>query len=851
MATGLVIQSLAGAVPNELLALIKDVLKKSFACKENCKRLQKTLEGIIPVLDDAFKSSVELSQPSQKMLGELYQQLREGQKLVTSCSKVRRLNIYSSYKYANKIQGLDSYIVDFTQKKGWAHICSEVHSLRVQQDQLVTMGHRMEVKLENIEHKVEDKLEEIGHKIDAVREESDLKFIADQMDQFEIGKRASQSSVPELPDFRVGLKGLVYELKKRLLRNDAPLLGVIGMGGSGKTTVAIALCNNNEVKGHFKERIVFERVSQSPNLKGLLERMWDKIVREKRPEFHDVEDAHQQLQQRLRQMEPQPTLVVLDDVWEIDHLEKLLFEGKGYKTLVTTRNNNVVKSDYRYDLPCLREQDAVSLFCFSAFDRKSIPDTADGNLVKEVIAECKGLPLALKVIGRSLHDQPPAAWITAKDKLSQGQTISEYHKTEVLKRMATSIDILEEDVRECFLDMGIFPEARKMSADPLLDLGVYVHKLKWTAAYTILIELASRNLVTLVNNQKGTLGNPYGCSGELSLIQHDVLRDLSIYWTEQEPIIERRKRFIMPQKVDSIRKMWKKHAERDFNAEIVSFHTGSMEEKDWCQMKFPNAKALILNFSASEYFLPPFMQSMDKLKVLIIVNHNSKRATLKGISVLSSLTRLKVIRLERVIVPPLQEYCQSWQKLEKLSLVLCEGCGNTTGLHMGAYLNFPRLLELAIDHCSDLRELSTSICSLTTLKRLSVTNCHDLQKLSEDIGNLSSLQMLKLYACPSLKELPDSVCKLRQLQFLDISLCGHLKQLPDQLGQLSSLKELDMRECSRVKQLPRSARDLRSLVHVICDEKIRHQWSSIKVSAIPSLRVEVAEEHFHLDWLED
>lgn len=847
----MVIQSLAGAVTGELLGIIKDVLKTSFACKENCKRLQKTLEGIMPVLADDTKSNVELSQPSQSMLSELHQELQKGAKLVKNCSKLSRLNIYKSYKYANKIQCLELYIVNFTQTKGWVHICSELRSLREQQHNLENIGHKMEDKLENIEHKMEDKLEKIEHKIDAIREESEIKFIADQMDQWEIGKRAFESNVPELPDFRVGLKGLVYELKKRLLHNDAPLLGVIGMGGSGKTTVAIALCNDTEVKGHFKERIVFERVSQSPNLKGLLERMWEKIVGGKTPDFHDIEDAHLQLQQRLRQMEPQPTLVVLDDVWEIDHFEKLLFDGKGYKTLVTTRNNNVVKSDYRYDLPCLRQQDAVSLFCFSAFDRKSIPETADHNLVKEVIAECKGLPLALKVIGRSLHGQPHAAWMTAKDKLSQGQTISEYHKTEVLKRLKTSIDILEEEVRECFLDMGIFPEARKISADPLLDLGVYVHKLKWTAAYTILIELASRNLVTLVNNQKGTLGNPYGSSGELSLIQHDVLRDLAIYLTEQEPTIERRKRFIMPQKADSIRKMWKKHADCDFNAEIVSFHTGSMEEKDWCQMNFPNAKALILNFSASEYFLPPFIQSMNKLKVLIIVNHNSKRATLKGITVLSSLTRLRVVRLERVIVPPLQEYCQSWQKLEKLSLVLCEGCGNTTGLHMGVYLNFPRLLEFSIDHCSDLRELPTSICNLTTLKRLSVTNCHDLHKLSDDIGNLNSLQMLKLYACPSLKELPYSICKLRQLQLLDISLCGYLKELPDQLGQLSSLKELDMRECSRVKRLPKSASDLRSLVHVICDEKIRHHWSSIKASTIPRLWVEVAEEHFHLDWLED
>ena len=125
MAEGLVIQSLAGAVPFELLGIIKYVLNKSFSCKENCKRLQKTLEGITPVLLDNFTSSVELSQPSQKLLNKLYQQLQEGEMLVKAYSKLSRLNIFRSYKYTNKIEGLDLYIVNFTQTKGWAHICSE------------------------------------------------------------------------------------------------------------------------------------------------------------------------------------------------------------------------------------------------------------------------------------------------------------------------------------------------------------------------------------------------------------------------------------------------------------------------------------------------------------------------------------------------------------------------------------------------------------------------------------------------------------------------------------------------------------------------------------------------------
>jgi hypothetical protein len=65
-----------------------------------------------------------------------------------------------------------------------------------------------------------------------------------------------------------------------------------------------------------------------------------------------------------------PTLVVLDDVSQIDHLKKLLYEGKmlqNTQKLITTRNTIVVKSGYRYDLQCLREPDAVSLLCYSTF----------------------------------------------------------------------------------------------------------------------------------------------------------------------------------------------------------------------------------------------------------------------------------------------------------------------------------------------------------------------------------------------------------------------------------------------------------------------------------------------------
>lgn len=138
--------------------------------------------------------------------------------------------------------------------------------------------------------------------------------------------------------------------------------------------------------GVFQNNIIFITVSQSPNLKGILETMWKKIVRKKKPEFQNVEDAHRQLQQQLLR-QAKRTLVVLDDVWSRENLENLLFKGEGYKTLVTTRDCSTVPtttSTRLYELPLLDDANALPLFCFWAFGQKSIPSNADEQLVKQV-----------------------------------------------------------------------------------------------------------------------------------------------------------------------------------------------------------------------------------------------------------------------------------------------------------------------------------------------------------------------------------------------------------------------------------------------------------------------------------
>jgi len=104
----------------------------------------------------------------------------------------------------------------------------------------------------------------------------------------------------------------------------------------------------------------------------LLGRMWDKIAGGRKPNFCNIEDARIQLQEKLYQLHPQPTLVVLDDIWKMDDLDKLLFKGEGYTTLITTRNNDIIISDdERYEKQLLEMSHAVPLFCYWAFGKKT------------------------------------------------------------------------------------------------------------------------------------------------------------------------------------------------------------------------------------------------------------------------------------------------------------------------------------------------------------------------------------------------------------------------------------------------------------------------------------------------
>lgn len=286
----------------------------------------------------------------------------------------------------------------------------------------------------------------------------------------------------------------------------------------------------------------------------------------------------------------------------------------------------------------------------------------------------------------------------------------------------------------------------------------------------------------------------------------------------------------------------------------MKFHhlmTGEMREMDWFRIEFPKAKVLILNFSSDEYFLPPFIDDMPRLRALIVINHGTTEATLKNFSVFTNLANLRSLWLEKVSVPQLSNSTVPLMNLRKLTMVLCKVHKIFNPSVLDLHQIFPRLGELVIDHCDDLLKLPLSICKVNSLHSLSITNCHRLCELPADLGMLKKLQILRLYACPELKVLPPSIGELDGLKYIDISQCVNMRCLPREIGRLASLEKIDMRECLQIVNLPTSAAlyNLKSLRRVICSDEVSEHWKNVK-KAMPDLHVQVVEKWYSLDWLD-
>nr|AHB79191.1 CC-NBS-LRR disease resistance protein [Cicer arietinum] len=185
----------------------------------------------------------------------------------------------------------------------------------------------------------------------------------------------------------------------------------VDMGGVGKTTLAQAVYNHENIKQKFDVQAwvcVYDDFDVLKVTKAIAEEVRSAC------NTNNLNILQQDLKDKLS---GKKFLIVLDDVWTEDYdswnslIKPLRCGAKGSKILVTTRIQKVVsmvQTFQAYSLEQLSDEDCWSVFanhtCLS--QEKSTQNMDLEKIGKEIVRKCKGLPLAAQSLGGLLrrHD---------------------------------------------------------------------------------------------------------------------------------------------------------------------------------------------------------------------------------------------------------------------------------------------------------------------------------------------------------------------------------------------------------------------------------------------------------------
>ncbi|KAI3827248.1 hypothetical protein L1987_01320 [Smallanthus sonchifolius] len=209
----------------------------------------------------------------------------------------------------------------------------------------------------------------------------------------------------------VGMKTRVMKVVSYLESgfDDVQMIGIKGMGGGGKTTLARAIFDHMSIR--FEGKSFVENVREvskgsSSGLKKLQKQVLQDVLNDQSIDVTSVFDGKKKMKKVLCSRK---VLVVLDDVDDIHQLEALAGSSKwfksGSKIIITTRDEQVLVISQRvnliHDVDLLSHEEAICLFSSYAFGRE-IPDEGYEELSENVLDYAAGLPLTIKVLGSHL-----------------------------------------------------------------------------------------------------------------------------------------------------------------------------------------------------------------------------------------------------------------------------------------------------------------------------------------------------------------------------------------------------------------------------------------------------------------
>ncbi|KEH23202.1 disease resistance protein (TIR-NBS-LRR class), putative [Medicago truncatula] len=542
-------------------------------------------------------------------------------------------------------------------------------------------------------------------------------------------------SADDLIGIQPHIEALESLLKQRPEHDGCRVLGIWGMDGIGKTTLATVLYDR--ISYQFDACCFVENVSKFYENGGAIavqKQILCRTIEEKNIDTYSPPKISQIMRNRLRKIK---LLIVLDNVEQIEQLEELDIKPKFLHTksriIAITRDKHILQAygaDEVFEAKLMTDEDAYKLLCRKAF-KSDYASSGFAELIPEVLIYAQRLPLAVRVLGSFLFSRNARQWSLILDKIEKNPP------NKIMKVLHVSFEELEQDEKEIFLHVACFFNGeRKDYVSRILN----VCGLNPDIDIPLLVE---KSLITIRNDE---------------IHMHEMLCKLGKQIVQEQH----------PDEPKSWSRMW---LYRDFHHAMI---TNSEAIK---------AKTIILNkkedVSKFNKLRAEDLSKMEKLEVLILYHTNfsgkpiclsdSLRYVLwNGYPFMSLPSNFQPHHLEELNMPD-SSIEQLWIGTQHLPNLKRMDLSNSKNLKMTpCFEGVLNLERLDLSGCINLSQVDSSIGLLTKLVFLSLQNCRNLVNL--DFGNaatLWSLKVLCLSDCTKLENTPD-FSGLSILQYLDM-----------------------------------------------------------------------------------
>ncbi|XP_056165270.1 disease resistance protein L6-like [Syzygium oleosum] len=596
----------------------------------------------------------------------------------------------------------------------------------------------------------------------------------------------------------------------------ARMIGIYGMGGIGKTTLAKVIYT--QLSNDFVHRSFLADIREIAHRNNIpsLQKQLIKDVLQIECQVGDVDDGIDIIKSRFK---GKKVLILLDDIDDKNQLDALAGDRNwfmpGSMIIVTTRNEAVLHQskfevDYKYELYGLDKVQALLLFNKHAFRMDHSPRDFEG-ISHDIISTMGGLPLALQCVGSFLYKKTNRkVWEDVRKQLK-----NQPHG-DVKKILQISYDALEDEHKQIFLDIACFfiGEKSKFAMYMWEDCGFHPSQG--------IEELKSRCLIKI------------GDDGTFKM--HDQLRDFGRSIVCQERLPERRSRLWDDEEASGVLMGGK-----------VTYGPPSFFPLPRIFLYLIRSILVFYLWFGIELDMPFSTKNLHLPNLVVMQLSNSEITELwGGWSSIMLAKRLKVLDLTCCKYLSRTPNLSAFTKLEILILKHCDGleqvdpsigevkslifldlsdCGSLKELP-GEVGELVKLKELILDS-TGIIEIPTSIGSLRKLEKLSAHFCRSLREIPNSIGDLQNLQDLDI-SHSAIEKLPGAIGRLKKLQRLSLKFCYRLKgEILSEIGDLYSLEILDITS-TRIFNLPKSIRNLSSLQHLSL-------WGCYELRLLPEL----------------